>query len=460
MRSSETVRWNAHIALAVVASLLILSPVASAQRELTLDDAVALGLQNDEKYLIAQENMERAAGQIREAWAGALPRIDFTGRYTRNLEIPENVISTPDSTGEMQTQKFKFGTDHNYSLGVTLTQPLYLAGKIGGALKVARYYASYAKYGLKQMRHDIVYEIKEAFFMARLAEDAVKVYEDAVAAAELNFGNVRRLFDQGMASEFDLLRAEVELANLRPQMIRAENDSEIAMINLKNRLGLPATEELSLSYEFDPTHLQEKPDLRSGLTHARESHPAILQQEYAVKSYDKAIGITRADRLPQLVLQSSFDYISNTNELSPPSDSWSKSWSASLVLSIPIFEGRAVSGRVMQAKADYNQARYTARQVEENVLLAVRAAYASWQQAVESLRSQEKTIAQAEEGLRIANLRYENGVGTQLEVLNAQTANTRARVNYINAVYDYELAVAGFLRAAGYAPTLSGANDE
>jgi outer membrane protein TolC len=127
-----------------------------------------------------------------------------------------------------------------------------------------------------------------------------------------------------------------------------------------------------------------------------------------------------------------------------------------LVLSFPIFEGRAVSGRVKQARADYNQSLYLERQIRENVLLAVRSAYMSWQEAVASLKSQKRTIAQAEEGLRIANLRYNNGIGTQLEVLAAQTANTQAKVNYIRAIYDYELAAAGFLRAAGYEPVGSG----
>ena len=164
--------------------------------------------------------------------------------------------------------------------------------------------------------------------------------------------------------------------------------------------------------------------------------------------------------MPQLTLESSFDYINQTSTFKPPSDSWTTRWSASLVLSFPIFEGRAVSGRVMQARTDYNQARLLEQQIEENVLLAVRSAYASWQEAVASLQSQERTIAQAEEGLRIANLRYENGVGTQLEVLAAQTANTQAKVNYINAVYDYELAIAGFLRAAGYEPNVAGDKDE
>jgi outer membrane protein TolC len=440
------------------AVMLAFGSAASAQLNLTLDDAIALGLKNDEKYLIAKEELERASGQIREAWAAALPRVDFTGRYTRNIEIPEIPVELPEAMGGKQV--FKMGTDHSYSLGVVLKQPLYLGGKVGGALTVARYYASYAEHGLKQVEHDIVYEIKEAFFLTKLASDRVGIFEDAVQSAELNLDNVRRFHQQGMASDFDLLRAEVELANLRPQLIRAKNDSDIAEINLKNRLGLPPDEEIHLSYRFDPSDLDEEPDLESGLAHALRSHPAVVQQQYAVKSYDKAIGITKADRLPQLRLESSFEYVNQTNEFKPPSDSWTKGWSASLILSFPIFDGMEVSGRVKQAKADYNQARYSARQIEENVLLAVRSAYAAWEQAAASLRSQEKTIAQAEEGLRIANLRYRNGVGTQLEVLNAQTANTQAKVNYISAVYDYELAIAGFLRATGYEQNHSGADHE
>ncbi|MBU2624849.1 MAG: TolC family protein, partial [candidate division Zixibacteria bacterium] len=163
---------------------------------------------------------------------------------------------------------------------------------------------------------------------------------------------------------------------------------------------------------------------------------------------------------PQLLFSSTFAYQAQSEEFSPPSNAWTKSWSASLILSFPIFDGRANSGRVKQVRADYNQSKYVARQMKENVLLSVRSAYGSWEEAVASLQSQEKTIEQAEEGIRIANLRYAGGVGTQLEVLSAQTANTQAKVNYINAVYDYELSVAAFERAAGYEPTIRGEEND
>lgn len=432
----------------------VLNSGVNAETELTVERAVNLGLQNDETYLIAAEELERASGQIREAWSGALPRLDFNGRYTRNLEIQKVFVSFPEEMGGDQT--FKMGTNHNYAFGLSLTQPIFLGGKVGGALKIARFYEAYAKHRLDQTRHDVVYEIKRKFFMAKLAGDVVAVYSDAIRQAELNYGNVEKLFDQGMASEFDLLRAEVELANLRPQLIKARNDSTLSILDLKNKLGLPDDEQIALSYQFDSTGYEETSDLEAGLSHASEQHPALLQQEYAVKGYEKAIGITKADRWPQVILQSSYDVVSQTDQFRPPHNSWSDSWSASVVMSFPIFDGRAVSGRVKQARANYNQSRYLERQIRENVLLAVRSAYMSWQEAVASLKSQKRTIAQAEEGLRIANLRYSNGIGTQLEVLAAQTANTQAKVNYIRAIYDYELAAAGFLKAAGYEPVGSG----
>jgi len=438
----------------LVVILVVLTAVpltAFGQIELTIDEAVELGLQNDETYLIAKEELDRAAGQIREAWAGALPRLDFQGMYTRNIEIPEVVIAG---------QSIKFGTKNNYSLGLTLTQPLYLAGKVSGALKIAKYYRSYAEYKLQQAENDVIYEIKRAFFGAKLAADMVEVYENAIKQAELNLENVQKQFDLGMAAEYDVLRAEVELANLKPLLIKSRNDSGIALIVLLNRLNVPGDQEVILKYEFNPADLYDQVNLQTGMFHARNSNPVILQQDYLVKSYDKAIGIRRADRLPQLYFMSSYDYSGQSDEFRPPSSAWTDSWSASLILSFPIFEGRAISGRVMQAKADYNQSRYLARQVRENVLLSVKAAYGSWQEAVASLKTQEKTVEQAEEGLRIANLRYNSGVGTQLEVLSAQTANTQAKVNHINAVYDYELAVAEYQRAVGLKQDYEGESDE
>jgi len=185
-----------------------------------------------------------------------------------------------------------------------------------------------------------------------------------------------------------------------------------------------------------------------------------LQQEYVTKGYDRAIGIAKADSRPQLFASSNFQFQKQRDEFNPAKGDWSKSWSASLILSFPIFDGFTNSGRVRQARVDFEQSKYLQQQIEENVALAVRSAYASWQESVASLKTQEKTIEQAAEGLRIANLRYQSGVGTQLEVLSAQTASTQAKVNYINAVYDFELAVAGFVKAAGYKPEILGDEDE
>lgn len=444
----QIIRRIVHLQLVLLSVAFLPLLCESAQcRDLSIDDAIDLGLKNDETYLIAKEDLERSAGRVREAWSGALPRLNFDGRYTRNIEIPEIVIAD---------QSIKFGTTNNYTLGLTLTQPIYLGGKVGAGLAIAKYYRNYANNKLKQTRNDVIYQVKQAFFNAKLAKDVVAVYEDAIKQAELNLENVKKQHDQGMAAEFDLLRAEVELANIKPQLIKSRNDSELAEINLKNKLGIQTDEEITLLYEFDSSELDRSLDLESGIEYAEKNHPSIISQDDLVKSYDRAIGVTKADGRPQLYFSSTFEYQAQSEAFSPPGDAWTKSWSASLVLSFPIFDGRGNSGRVMQARADYNQSRYVARQTEENVLLAVRSAYGTWQEAVASLQTQEKTIEQAEEGLRIANLRYQGGVGTQLEVLSAQTANTQAKVNYINAVYDYELSVAAFQRAAGYEPTVRG----
>jgi len=439
--------------LFLISILLVCCAVTSAiaDQNLTLRDAIELGLRNDETYLIAKEDLMRASGLVREAWGGALPNLDFSSSYTRNIEIPEIAIGK---------EKMPFGTRNEYAVGLTLTQPIWLGGKVFGALKVAKYYRSFANYKLEQTRNDVIYEIKNAFFSAKLANDVVEIYQDALKQAELNLANVRKIKDQGMASEFDLLRAEVELANIKPQLIKARNDSQLALINLKNRLGFDPEEDIELVFEFQKSELDNELNLGDALRYADARHPSVQLQEKLVSSYDQAIGIAKADGRPQLAFQSNFQYQQQTDEFSPSSDGWSDSWSASLVLTFSLFDGRSNSGRVMQAKADYNESYLTLRQIRENVLLAVRSAYATWEEAVASLETQEKTIDQAEEGLRIANLRYESGIGTQLEVLSAQTANTQAKVNYINAIYDFELAVAGFVRAAGYKPEITGEENE
>ena len=178
----------------------------------------------------------------------------------------------------------------------------------------------------------------------------------------------------------------------------------------------------------------------------------LQQQEHLAEITRRAIGIAKSGRNFNLILHSQYGYRLQGDDkafqLFKRSD-WTPSWTATLSLSMPIFDGFTTTAEIRKAKTDNQDANLSLEQLKQQVELDVRRAYYTYQESGERLKAQLKTIEQAEEGLKIARLRYQNGIGTQLEILSAEAALTQARTNYVQATHDAAEAIYGLLRVTG-----------
>ncbi len=431
--------WILISTLAVM--IILIAPSNSFAASLDVDSAVALALERNKTYLSALQDKVKAEGDIREAWAGALPKLTFDGAYTRNLELPELVF---------QDQRFKIGTTNNYRLGFTLDQTLFGGGRVFNALVAARLYNNYAKEAVKLARLQVIYGTREYFYSVILAQDNVGVAEDAVKTAEENFQVVQSQYNQGLVSEYDKLRAEVELANLLPQLTSARNNANIVLTNFRYFIGYRGMEELSLEFDFEIEDTIPTPDLEESIEQALERRPDYVGQDYLIRAIEKGIGIARSGRLPSLYFTASLNWEASIDDMWPGGDDWIRSSSLGLNLSFPIFDGLESSGKVKKAKADYIKGSLEKQQIEDAIRIEVEEAIGSIEEAKKRLQWGQKTIDLAEEGLRVANLRFKNGIGTQLEILSAQQALTQAKTNYVQAIYDYQVSLAKYDKAVGF----------
>jgi outer membrane protein len=410
---------------------------------LTIDDAVASALRYNQDYLIAKSQLEKADAEIQKATAGALPTLSFGSSYTRNLKIPTMVFA-----GET----IRFGTDNQMDIGLNLVQPIWLGGKVFAAMKIAKIYKKYTEDMVREAEGQITYGVRRAFLGAILIQDVVKVYRDALATAELNLDIVNKMYSQGVVSEYEYLRAQVEVANLRPQLTQTQNGATIALESLKNLIGIKLSDSLELKYDFDSTIVGRKLNLEYLQTLARANRAALQQQEHLAEITRRAIGIAKSGRSFNLILQSQYGYRLQRDDsefkLFKRGD-WTPNWTATLNLSMPIFDGFTTSAEIRKAKTDYQNTSLSLEQLKQQVELDVRQAYYTYQESGERLKAQKKTINQAAEGLKIARLRYQNGIGTQLEILSAEAALTQARTNYVQATHDAAVAVYGLLRVTG-----------
>ena len=417
------------------------SSVAEA-RTLTAAEARSLALEFNRTYLAAREGVAIARADVTKARAGAFPNINLTGTYNRSFKVPSVFFQVENDDGDIETMKLQTGFKNSYGANLSLVQSIWSGGKVFTALSIAKDYRKFSEKVSDQVAANVVYEADVHFYGVALQQARLDVLVQSHEAASHNLEMVEKQFQQGLVSEFELLRARVEKSNLEPQILQAESDLRLANKRLKSFLGLDLDEEIELIEDPVNADLDRLPTLPALTGRALQERPEMRQAEFNKEMRRKAIRIARADYWPSLSAVAAWDWSAQSDDMTL-SENVSRSWTAGLRLTIPIFQGGRTRGAVSQAIAEHNQALLERQQIEDDIRLQVEEAYDRLLQAKQALDVQSNTIAQAEEGFRIANLRYESGIGTLLEVLSAQAALTQAREILAEATFAYRAARSG-----------------
>ncbi len=419
--------------LAGLICLIFLRVDSRGETVLTVEDVRARSLQFNRTYLASIEDVARADAEITRRRAGAFPTVDITSSYNRNLELPSFFVNVEDEPDPIE---FKTGFKNSFGAALNVRQSLWHGGKVFTAISIARIYKKYADSRAERVAAEIEYNADLLFYSAILEKTRLDVLQAAFETNSYNLEMVEKLFSQGLVSEYEVLRARVEKSNLQPQILQAESSARLAEKRLKSFLGIDLDEPVVLvEVETEPalpTMLSSEAMRDSALT----NRPDMKMAEYNAEMNKKAIQVARGDYFPSLDAISNYSWQSQSDQMTL-TDNQVKSWSVGLALTIPIFHGGSRSGEVRDRRAVYQQSRLALAQYRDDVKLEVEAAYDQIIQARKALDIQGETIAQGEEGLRIASLRYETGIGTQLEVLSAQTALTTARQMMATARFNY-----------------------
>lgn len=428
---------------------------ATAQgRAYTLQDAVRAALRNNHELAEARHEVGRADARLREAWGYALPSIDLTGRYTRAIKKPvfffPNIFdSIASRRGEVRA--IEIGSDNSIDLNLTVSQVVFNSAIFTG-VGTAKIYSQAAREVYRAKKLETITAVRKAFYGVLLAREVRDMLQANLRNAEENVKNATNLAAQGLISEYDKLRAEVGLANVRPEVIRAENNYELALNNLKVTIGSSVDDSLEvagvLTYEaVDEGIAKEAP--RTVL----ETNPSLAALRYQRDVNDAITAIERANFLPSLAAFGNYQLQTQQNDLRISTRDFVRSSLFGVSLSLNIFDGFRTSARVEQAELDSRKTQEQISKTEQNLKAAVRATLLSLRRAKERIDAQERTVEQAERGYRIAVTRFTSGSGTQLEVNDAQLALTTARTNRVQAIYDYLVASADLDQLLGRHPS-------
>jgi len=404
---------------------------------LSLSQSLVHALVENEQVRQAREEVEKAGGRITEARATGLPKLDFLGRYKRDWEVPSFTIGGT---------RVEIGEHDNYTLEADLEQPLYLGGKIGGARRVARLFSQYASEGYRGTKQAVIAQVTSAYYQVLLQQENVLTAEQSLELSQKNLQDVERQFRVGMAAEFDRLRAGVQVANFKADLIRTRNALHLAEVELLKSIGLPQDIKLVLTDALSYTPVEA--DFASSLEQALELRPELEQAELAIRMQKENVKLTKADLKPSVRLLGTYDW-TKPYKVNPTENGWDDQLSAQLNVTFPLFDGFRTRGRVVQEQAALRQYQLQLSALRKQIEREVREALLSIEDSRELIESQRENVKQAEESLRLARVGYEQGVNKQIDVLDAQVALTIARRNYAGAVHAHMLAELKLRQATG-----------
>lgn len=411
---------------------------------LSLADAVNVALRQNPAVLRAQKDLVAAQGVAVQTRAIALPKVRVGGSY-------EAIESSDVDSPPVSVPGFTFGTDQSWTTQIRLVQSLYEGGRMVSAFRAARLTKERSMLDYQTVVADTVLEVQVVYDDVLLAAEQITVQEASVALLERELSDATRRYEAGTVPRFNVLRAEVELANARPKLSRARNAFRITKNNLANVLGFNVPREtfediplnLSGKLQHEPYHIELPRAIALALE--RRTELGALRKTEALHKED--VVNAKAGYKPSFQAFAGYDAHSSlfTPDLGQPVHGWI----TGVQMTWDIFDGLRTQGRVQEAQALYERAGIELDDAGRRIELEVRTAYSRLIEADEVYRSQGKVLEQAEEALRLARARNEAGTGTQLDVLSAQTALTDARTIQNLALRDYAVARARLERAIG-----------
>ncbi len=434
-------KWVLGAALAALAICTVAGQAVSATR-MTIEDCLRQALELNPNLLDAAEAIDQAESGITEARSGYLPQLNFRGSYNF-LEKTQSFAFPDPITGGIVDMELDFTRDYTFQF--FLNQPLYTGGRLSSSYKIARYSETMSETDLERRQADVALDVARSFYSLILAREAVTVSTEAIDNASEFLRVVKARYETGEASSFEVMRAEVEVSNLQPILIRARNGINLSELLIKKAMGVRQDEEIDFIGEFK--YYDYEITAEDAIRMAMENRPEIRMADLQGSIAEASINLARSSWFPVLSLDLNYDFRMDNITVDP--DKVEDTYGGYLIVSLPIFDGFRTRSQVAEARSVKRQADIYKGNLEDLIELEVRGVLLDVEAARETLKSQERNVEMAQEGLDIANERYLQGYATNLEVLDAQLALNTAKRNRLEAVHDLNVAVAQAMRAMG-----------
>jgi outer membrane protein len=464
------------------------SSVTRAGTPLSLEEAVRIGESQSEAVRIARAGVGRSEGQQLQAKSQYLPQIYGSGSYTRTLKSQyqgfgstsaDTTTSTApeppcddylkDETAPIADRlaglelsarcasglnpfasfsSLPFGQANQYNFGLSLSQNLFSGGRVAAQTAAANAGRKSADIELTAQRAQIILDVTQAYYDAALADRLVAITDASYNQTEKVFQQTQLAKNVGTTSEFELLRAQVTRDNQRPVVIQRQSDRAVAYLRLKQLLNIPHDQPLTLTTAIDDQATLPAGIRLTGLAMSDYSAPdtasshraTVRQAAEAVHAQESQVRIARSQRIPSLSLSSQYGAVAYPASGLPSSGDFRTNWTIAVATQFPIFTGGRIRGDEKVAQANLAESRARLQQVREFAALDAQVAINALNQAAAAWEASRGTTQQAARAYSIAEVRYREGISTQLELNDSRILMEQATVNTALAARNLQVA--------------------
>jgi outer membrane protein TolC len=441
---------------------------------LDLDKALEIAMSENPTVKVADREIEKKKYAQKGAYAALFPQINLGGDYSRTLkkqvmymdgafdmtsmmlptfngieqtfvsQVPgykpgtllESIIAaSPPVDASSGDEGISIGRDNNWSIGFNVGMPL-INTALWKSLSISAVDVELAVEQARASKIDMENQVKKCFYGALLANDSYRVFKESYDNAMANYEDIKLKFDQGLVAEYDLIRANVSVKNIEPNLLQAENATILAKWQLKALLGM----DLDMSIECAGRLADYQPEMFAdylSINTALDDNSTLKQLDLQAGLLRHTLDVQKADFLPTLSLSGLYQWTSMNNDFRFADYRWNPYSMVGLSLTVPIFAGGSRLNKVKQTQVSILQLKLQRDDAERNLQLAVRQYVDNMKTCIKRFDAAQKGVEQAERGYSIARKRYDTGSGTLLETNDAELAMTQARLNFNQAIYDY-----------------------
>lgn len=427
------------LALTAALSVLCSQSVFAATLELDLEETIQRALLTNPSVKIAEYNRKAAKADYSAAKGARGISISLSHDSGRGGYADYAMRSVNGGT-EIWTK----GIGNSHSNSITASLPIFTGGELQGQIGQAK-----ANYRSMLSAEEQAYnEMKETattgYFNMLNATNMKALRQESVDRLQAHLDNVIAQYNVGIVARADVLRSEVELANAQQNYITASNEYDVAEATLNNIIGTPLGTTLLLK-----DRLQYEPyenDMAYCLAYSEQHRPELKQAEYAIDSAEAALVVARSGHMPKVYANASNNWGGNGSDWPGDDD---ENWSVGVTASMNVFDSGVTWSKIHAAQENLAKAKESQRQIKDNVELEVRTDYLNLREAEKRITTTQVAVASAEEDYHIAVVRYQAGVGTNIDVMDAQEALTQAKTNYYQALYNYNTSKAALNTSMG-----------